>query len=372
MIRTAEATKPNGIAARAIAAAGTGGLLLYDAACRALAEAKSIDEVKDFRSKADAMRAYAKQAENKQLETDAAEIRIRATRRLGELMAAQNEAGLMATGTRGQLNGRDAAGGLKTNPPEERITLAEAGIDKNLANEARTLAAIPETEFDGIVAGWRDRIEQENARVTTNLLKAGEKGLSRQAKEAELAERIRAASLSLGKNVYGVILADPPWRFEPYSRETGMDRAADNHYPTMTLEEIECLNVPAADDCVLFLWATSPMICAALTAMDAWGFKYKSQIIWVKDRIGTGYWARNKHEILLIGTRGNIPAPEPGTQPDSAIVAQVGTHSTKPDVFQEIIEDLYPTLPRLEMFSRRARTGWDAWGAEAPENDIGE
>lgn len=164
--------KQNGIAAQALATLnGGGGMLRYEAACRALAEAKSIDEVKDFRNKAEAMRAYAKQAENKQLETDAAEIRIRATRRLGELMAAQRESVGMAPG--GQPY---QSTGLKTNPVEERpITLAEAGIDKNLANEARKLAAIPETEFDGIVTGWRDRIEQENARVTVNLLEAGEK-----------------------------------------------------------------------------------------------------------------------------------------------------------------------------------------------------
>ena len=72
----------------------------------------------------------------------------------------------------------------------------------------------------------------------------------------------------------------------------------------------------AADDCVLFLWATSPMLPQALEVMKAWGFAYVSGAVWVKDRIGTGYWFRNRHELLLVGTRGNVPAPAMGTQWD--------------------------------------------------------
>lgn len=144
------------------------GLIRYEAACRALAEAKAVDEVKDFRDKAEAMRAYAKQAKNRQLETDAAEIRIRAERRIGELMAAQRDSVGMAPAGRPKI-------GLEENPISKPITLAEAGIDKNLADRARKLAAIPETEFDGIVTDWRDRIEHENERVTVNLLAAGDK-----------------------------------------------------------------------------------------------------------------------------------------------------------------------------------------------------
>jgi N6-adenosine-specific RNA methylase IME4 len=196
-----------------------------------------------------------------------------------------------------------------------------------------------------------------------------DKADAREAKEVELTEKIEAASAALGSGqLFGVIYADPPWRFEPYSRETGMDRAADNHYPTMDLADILAMQVPAADDCVLFLWATAPMLPQALAVMDAWGFAYKSHIIWLKDRIGTGYWARNKHELLLIGVRGSIPAPLPGTQPESVVAAPVARHSTKPAVFAELIEKIYPTLPKIELFSRAARPGWHGWGAEALAN----
>ena len=341
-------------------------LVRYDAACRALAEAKSVDEVKDVRDRAEAMRAYARQAKNKQLEVDAAEIRIRAERRLGEMIAGQREAGLLSKGA--ATEGVGKRGSQKN--PRSAPTLAEAGIDKNLADRARKMAAVPAEQFEEMVGDWRERVAEENERVTTNLLKAGEKKLARDEKEAALAEKMRAAAASLGQGSFGVIYADPPWRFEPYSRDTGMDRAADNHYPTMDVEAIAAMDVPAADDCVLFLWATAPMLPQALDVMSAWGFAYKSQIIWAKDRIGTGYWARNKHEILLIGTRGNIPAPAPGTQPESIIQAPVGAHSAKPAIFAELIERLFPTLPKIEMFARISRPGWHGWGAEHSDEPV--
>jgi N6-adenosine-specific RNA methylase IME4 len=182
--------------------------------------------------------------------------------------------------------------------------------------------------------------------------------------EADLSTRIQALP---GKR-YGVIYADPPWRFEPYSRVTGMDRAADNHYPTCTLAEIKAFDVPgiAAKDSVLFLWATVPMRPQAEEVLSAWGYKYKSDFVWIKDRIGTGFWSRNKREHLLIGTRGKIPAPAPGTQWPSAIEAPVGRHSEKPAIFYELIEAYYPTLPKVELFARAARPGWSCWGPEAP------
>jgi N6-adenosine-specific RNA methylase IME4 len=190
------------------------------------------------------------------------------------------------------------------------------------------------------------------------------KQAKRAAKEAALA----AKQLALPDKRYGVIVADPPWRWEPYSRETGMDRAADNHYPTSGVEAIAALPVSniAADACVLFLWATVPCNEYAFAVMKAWGFAYKSQFVWVKNKIGLGFWNRNKHELLLIGTRGHIPAPAPGTQWPSVIDADVGAHSVKPEAALEMIESYYPNLPKIELHRRGpTRRGWDAWGAEA-------
>jgi N6-adenosine-specific RNA methylase IME4 len=191
------------------------------------------------------------------------------------------------------------------------------------------------------------------------------KKVARQNREHKLADNIRA----LPTKKYGVILADPPWRFETRS-ENGMDRSADNHYPTMTLTDIENMDLGkiAAEDCVVFLWATPPMLPDAVLAMESWGFEYKTHFVWVKDKIGLGYWNRNQHEVLLIGTKGNIPAPAPGDQWPSVIIAPRGEHSAKPTEVYELIESYFPNLPRIELFSRSDRPEWTHWGLEAPAN----
>jgi N6-adenosine-specific RNA methylase IME4 len=208
--------------------------------------------------------------------------------------------------------------------------------------------------------------EGGNANVARNVVKRE----ARADREAELAQEQRA----LPNKKYGVILADPEWRFEVYSRETGMDRSADNHYPTSVTDAICARPVGsiAAKDCACFLWATVPMLPDALKVLSAWGFFYKSHAVWKKDRIGTGYWFRNAHELLLVGTRGDIPAPAMGTQFTSCIDAPLGEHSAKPEIFLTMIEAYFPTLPKIELNRRGpARPGWDAWGNEV-EPGVGE
>src|SRR5262249_16381614 len=169
---------------------------------------------------------------------------------------------------------------------------------------------------------------------------------------------------------YGVILADPEWRFKPYSRDTGMDRAADNHYPTSSTDIIAARDVPSisADDCILFLWPTVPMLRDALRVLETWGFECKSHAIWDKVHVGTGYWFRNRHELLLVGIKGDIPAPAMGEQFASLLTIARKEHSAKPEQFLEMIEQYFPTLPKIELNRRGApRPGWDAWGNEVAE-----
>jgi N6-adenosine-specific RNA methylase IME4 len=193
--------------------------------------------------------------------------------------------------------------------------------------------------------------------------KTAEQRARRDEREQRLASKIKA----LPDKRYGVILADPEWRFEVYSRETGLGRAADNHYPTSALEIIKSRPVDsiAAKHAVLYLWTTSPMLANSLDVMKAWGFAYKAHCVWVKDRIGTGYWFRNRHELLLVGTKGDTVAPAPGTQWPSVIEAARMAHSAKPEIVLEMIEALYPNIPKIELNRRGApRPGWDAWGNE--------
>lgn len=140
-------------------------LLRYEAARHALAVCRSVDEVKGWTDKAAAMQAYGRMAKDKGLETDAAEIRIRAERRLGELLAAQKEEGGLAKP------------GVKPNSvvTNDRIpTLAEAGISKDLSSRAQKLAAVPEADFEQEIGEWRDRVKQEGERVTARLEARGE------------------------------------------------------------------------------------------------------------------------------------------------------------------------------------------------------
>jgi N6-adenosine-specific RNA methylase IME4 len=224
------------------------------------------------------------------------------------------------------------------------------------------------------------QLSAEDQRALAAQAKAGKnvsarallKQRKREQREQALARKTSIAARQLGVKLYSVIYADPPWRFEPYSRETGMDRAADNHYGTMTVDEICALEVPAAEHCALFLWATPPMLPQALQVIKAWGFQYRSHIVWVKHKPGTGYWARMQHELLLIAVKGDIPAPAPGMQPCSVVEAKAGRHSQKPEDFARIINEMFPTLLKLEMFARRQREGWNVWGNEVVETEAGD
>lgn len=193
-------------------------------------------------------------------------------------------------------------------------------------------------------------------------------------REQELGEKIagsNAALVAAGKSGkrYAVVLADPEWPFDVYSSETGMDRSPDNHYPTSPVDVIMARPVPEimADDCALLLWVTGPHLENGFKVLNAWGFSYRSHWVGVKDRIGTGYWNRNMHELLLLGIRGNIPAPAMGEQFDSVQPFPVREHSRKPEFAHLIAEHYWPTLPKIELNAREARETWDVWGAEAPE-----
>jgi len=100
--------------------------------------------------------------------------------------------------------------------------------------------------------------------------------------------------------------------------------------------------------------------------MRAWGFRPKTNFVWVKPSIGLGNWVRNRHELLLVGVRGAFVPPPPARRPDSVIEAKRRRHSQKPDCVYELIEAMYPDAKRLELFARGTRQGWSAWGNEVP------
>lgn len=160
-----------------------------------------------------------------------------------------------------------------------------------------------------------------------------------------------------------IILADPPWRYDFAVSST---RKIENQYPTMDTKDICDLKPKTDKDAILFLWGTNPKLQDALQVMKAWGFEYKTNIVWIKDKIGMGYYARSQHELLLIGTRGNFKPPIPKNRQSSIIKGKRTTHSKKPPITHTYIEKMYPDGRYLEMFARNRRFKWIAWGNEVP------
>jgi len=158
---------------------------------------------------------------------------------------------------------------------------------------------------------------------------------------------------------FNVIYADPPWT---YNVKTSY--SPEKHYSVLTTEEICKLDIPLAKDAVLFLWTTNPLLEDALEVMKSWGFKYKTNIAWMKNRSGTGHYVLGQHEILLIGVKGKIGTPLPENRPSSIVNASKTKHSAKPDIIYEIIERMYPEAKYLELFARKNHDGWSSWGDE--------
>jgi N6-adenosine-specific RNA methylase IME4 len=184
--------------------------------------------------------------------------------------------------------------------------------------------------------------------------------IKREENRQRYAERVKAVvSPPTGK--YRVILADPPWRYE--FSET-RNREIENHYPTMDLEAIKALKIPAEDEAILFLWTTAPKLEESLAVLNAWGFKYRTCAVWDKERKGMGYWFRIQHELLLVGVRGNFRTPDPTNRFDSVIRAPRTEHSKKPAIVHEMIEKMFPGERYVELFAREERPGWAVWGNE--------
>lgn len=179
---------------------------------------------------------------------------------------------------------------------------------------------------------------------------------------------------------YGVIYADPPWRFSTYSSK-GQKKAPDRHYPTMKIEDICALPVPAlaADDAALFLWVYQPMLRQAFLLFDVWGFEFKTvAYIWVKtnghqDRLfyggqdakkSLGYHTRAGSEQCWLATKGRGYKRLSKAEPQ-VVFAPRREHSRKPDEIAESIVRLTgPETSRIELFARTERPGWAAWGNE--------
>jgi N6-adenosine-specific RNA methylase IME4 len=190
---------------------------------------------------------------------------------------------------------------------------------------------------------------------------------------------VRAASDLAGfarGRKFATILADPPWRFENRTGKMAPEHRRLNRYETMTLDDICGLPVEglAADPAHLYMWVPNALLPDGLRVMEAWGFTYKSNLIWHKvrkdggsDGRGVGFYFRNVTEIILFGVRGkNARTLAPGRRQVNMIETRKREHSRKPDEQYELIEACSPG-PRLELFARGERPKWSVWGNQADE-----
>ena len=237
-----------------------------------------------------------------------------------------------------------------------------AALDKGKVsiNAAAAIATLPQAEQAEIVA-----------RGTKEILQAAKEIRAARTEERRNERLEKIVAISTGNapvgeiaERYPVIYLDPPWRYEHAESEA---RAIENQYPTMSLEEIKAMDMTrvAFDDCVMFMWATSPKLAEAFEVLDAWGFSYRTCAVWDKQKIGMGYYFRQQHELLLIAVKGQPPTPAPANRPSSVFSYPRGEHSAKPHEVYEVIEAMYPTLPKIEMFCRSPREGWGVWGNQS-------
>ena len=174
----------------------------------------------------------------------------------------------------------------------------------------------------------------------------------------------------LPQKKYQVIYADPPWRYRNVNTGGSMNSGSAAKYATLSIDEICSLKVKEICDtkCVLFLWATVPLLPDALKVLDAWGFEYKTMLTWRKVLShGMGFWFRGQTEHLLLGIKGDVKAfhsQKPNFIQSSVLHLQ---HSEKPAKFRGLVSEVTRGLsPKIELFARQRIEGWDCWGLEIP------
>lgn len=303
-------------------------LIKLDAFQQALAEAKTIPEVKSLTDQADLFKQWLKKQQvGREALNAGLEMKLRAERKLGEMLGSNKT--------------------IQSGNPQwlHRETIGnEYGIAKIQSHRWQRLSHIPDEHLSRYIAECGEHQELSTAgflRFHLNILREG----------------IEIPPLPQG--LFTIIYADPPWDYE-HSKDS--KRSIIDDYDTMTIEQLCSMEIPKDDDAILFLWATNPKLQEALELIHAWGFLYRTNMVWVKDKIGMGYYVRNQHELLLISRRGNLPPPDESLRVSSVINSPRGDHSKKPDEIYIVIEMMYPNQKYIELFATQPRKGWVSWG----------
>ncbi|MCL1858368.1 MAG: MT-A70 family methyltransferase [Oscillospiraceae bacterium] len=309
-----------------------------------LHEVKEIDEIKQIIDQSEALRNYAKaQQLSTEIQQDITEYNLYAIRQMGII-------------SKGLVKFKNQYASPEFGQAKTKV-LSDAGIDRRRAAEAEKFAYISEKEFSDIIAAKRKN----------DILSKYE--VAREIKNKIIREQRNNIITTIPEELtstYNVILADPPWQYDFSASE---NRSPENYYPTMTTEELYNLYIPAEDNSILFLWSPASQLQNALQMMNSWGFIYKTSAVWDKEIIGMGYYFRNRHEIILIGVKGEFRPPLPENRPSSVYQEKRTKYTKKPDYYYDIIEKMYPNGKYLELFARQQYNDkWTAWGNQIEIN----
>lgn len=320
-------------------------LAVVDGLTRELANTTEIKDMLALDKKAEALqRVFFKDSQLRPEQIRIVKFRAELARqgpRAIEMMRAGGEISEQSPGRPAKLSGLQ----------ETRLkSLKELGVGKTKADAWRKIRAIPEHELEAFFDAATQGDKEVSLKEVVNL---GKK-YTRNEEIEEIASNIDARTPD---GTFNVINIDPPW---PYgTKYDSAGRRAANPYPEMTLEEIAAINLPAAPDCVLWLWTTHKFMRHSFDLLDNWGFKDKAILTWVKDRMGLGEWLRSQSEFCIMAVKGKPKVNL--TNQTTVIYGPLREHSRKPDEFYAMVDELCIGR-KIDWFSRERREGWEQFG----------
>lgn len=310
-------------------------LAQIDMGMHALKKATELSQVINIRNVAEALRAAVKTiGGGLEAHNAAAVLKIYSECKAGEMISKNPDI------KRGQPK--------KVNHDHPGLLLRDLNISHSQSQDWQNAVMVPRNELDN----YFERCNEQEREITSSHVIAWGRSIK------------SIINPPLPKGSYDVIYADPPWKYDfapTYSRKV------EKQYPTMELEDIKNLLIKTGKNAVLYLWATAPKLIEALEVIKAWGFTYKTNMIWDKEIIGMGYWFRGQHELLLVATKGKVPPPITSKRTSSVYTERRTQHSKKPDGIRKLIEKWHPNQKRIELFSRKKYKGWTVWGSEVKD-----
>lgn len=319
-------------------------LARLDAARQALSEAKTLQETKVIADLARAAEVYARRQGMAQEAIESAHaIQVEALRKLGAILRRRPK----AQGTRGQLKGtKDGSGATAVIGPEPQRapSYASVGLDHRTAGIAQGLADLPEAEFE--------QVRQGDVSVRHAIVAA-------RRRQRDGAFRVPAPVDGQPRR-YAVILSDPPWQYEADVPPVRLEGGETLPLPSVLDACSRKLSDFAARDAVLYILSPNAELTRALDLMRSWGFEYRGNVAWVKADAGEGSSRGVHHDLILVGAKGDPPAPSPRASRASVLFARPGKGGEKPEAIYSMIEQAYPDVARAELIARAPRPGWGA------------